>query len=150
MDTIKSMDSNTIYQTVSVIIAIPSGIAASIAIYLFFFQRKPISSIFHLLLNYSFQISLTELNSKLEKLNALNANDEEDKIEVVNIFNEITGQIRGNSVLKEKCDDILKKISKYAENPRGLDEPKKRSLVSELREKLRNIDIQNYGEIVRR
>ena len=144
------MDFEIIYKIVSIISSIFTTIAAGIAIYLFIFKRKSISSIFHLLLNYSFQISMTELRTKLEKLNDLNANDDEHKEEVINIFNEIEGQILGNSVLKENCDDILEKISKYIDNPKRLTEPKKRSMVSELRENLRSIDIQNYGDIIRR
>lgn len=143
------MDFATIYQITSFISAIFSGTAAGIAIYLFLFKRKSISSIFHLLLNYSFQISLTELKIKLERLNDLSVNDEKQREEVINIFNEITGQIRGNSVLIEKCEIILEKISNYAENPKGLTEPIKRNIVSELRENLRNIDIQRYNEIIK-
>lgn len=143
------MDLSTIYQITSFINAILSGAAAGIAIYLFIFKRKSILSVFHLLLNYSFQISLTELKTKLERLNDLTVNDEKQRDEVINIFNEITGQIRGNSILIEECDGILGKISNYAENPKGLTEPKKRSIVSELREKLRNVDIQRYGEIIK-
>lgn len=143
------MDFATIYQITSFISAIFSGTAAGIAIYLFLFKRKSISSIFHLLLNYSFQISLTELKIKLERLNDLSVNDEKQREEVINIFNEITGQIKGNSVLIEKCEIILEKISNYAENPKGLTEPIKRNIVSELRENLRNIDIQRYNEIIK-
>ena len=145
-----NMDFETIYKIVSFISSIFSAIAAGIAVYLFIFKRKSILSVFHLLLNYSFQISLTELRTKLERLNDLSANDEEQKEEVINIFNEIAGQIMGNSVLSKECGVILEKVSKYAENPQGLTEPKKRSIVSELRENLRNVDIQSYSEIIRR
>ena len=144
------MDFETIYKIANLTSSIFSTVAAGIAIYLFTFKRKSISSIFHLLLNYSFQISMTELRTKLEKLNDLNANNGEHKEEVINIFNEIEGQILGNSVLKKKCGDILEKISKYIDNPKILTEPKKRSMVSELRENLRSIDIQNYSDIIKR
>ena len=144
------MDFEVIYQVTIFISSIFTGVAAGIAIYLFFYQRKSIASIFHLLLNYSFQISLTELKTKLERLNDLNANNDSHREEVVNIFNEMAGQIRGNPVLNGKCGDILKQISKHAENPRWLTEPKKRSIVSELRENLRNIDVQRYSEIIKR
>lgn len=143
------MDFTIIIQIISFISAIFTGTAAGIAIYLFLFKRKSILSIFHLLLNYSFQISLTELTTKLDKLNGLSVNDTNQRDEVINIFNEIVGQIRGNSVLIEKCDIILEKISNYAENPKGLTEPIKRNIVSELRENLRTIDIQRYSEIMK-
>lgn len=144
------MDFETLYKVVNFFSSIFSAFAALIAIYLFVFQRKSISSIFHLLLNYSFQMSMTELRIKLDKLNGLNANENEHKEEVINIFNEIEGQILGNSILKKKCDDILKKISTYVNNPINLTEAKKRSIVSELRENLRDIDIQRYSEIITR
>lgn len=141
---------DTIYQIVTFIDAIFSIVAAGIAIYLFIFKRKYIVSIFDALLNYSVQISLSELRSKLDRLNEKNANDKEQQEDVINIFNEIEGQIRGNKVLKEKCNVILKKMSKYTENPSNLTEPKKRSIVSELRETLRDVDFQNYNQIIER
>lgn len=144
------MDFETLYKVVNFFSSIFSAFAALIAIYLFIFQRKSISSIFHLLLNYSFQMSMTELRIKLDKLNGLNANENEHKEEVINIFNEIEGQILGNSVLKKECSDILEKISKYINNSINLTEAKKRNIVSELRENLISIDIQKYGDIIKR
>lgn len=144
------MDFETLYKVVNFFSSIFSAFAALIAIYLFVFQRKSISSIFHLLLNYSFQMSMTELRIKLDKLNGLNANENEHKEEVINIFNEIEGQILGNSVLKKECSDILEKISKYINNPINITEANKRNMVSELRENLISIDIQKYGDIIKR
>lgn len=144
------MDFDTIYKIIDFISTILSGIASGIAIYLFIFKRKTISSIIHFLLNYSCQISLTELREKLERLNELSADDEKQNIEIVNILNEIAGQIRGNPILNKKCDEILKTISKYAEKTKILTEPKKRSIVWELRENLRSIDIQTYNELCER
>ncbi len=139
-----------IYQLATFIEAIFSIVAAGIAIYLYIFKRKYIASILDVLFNYSVQISLSELRTKLDRLNEMNANDKEQHDDVINIFNEIEGQMRGNKVLKEKCNTIFKQISKYTENPNDLTEPKKRSIVSELRETLRTIDFQNYDEIVKR
>jgi hypothetical protein len=93
-----------IYQIVNLFSSLLSGIVAGIAIYLFIAKRKTITSFFNSLLNYSVQISLTELRNKLDILNSLNADDDEQKIEVINILNDITGQIRGNPVLKKKCN----------------------------------------------
>lgn len=125
-------------------------VASGIAIYLYFFKKEVIKSIFDLLLNYSIQISISELKVKLEKLNDLTANDAEQKEEITNILNEIVGQLRGNSILKESCKEILTKLSHFAENSANLTEPQKRSIVSELRENLRNIDLQNYNDLIRR
>eukprot|EP01133_Synstelium_polycarpum_P004197 gene4198-4891_t len=43
--------------------------ASAIAIYLFVFKRDAIASVFSLLLNYSYQLSLTELKEKLDRIN---------------------------------------------------------------------------------
>ena len=102
----------------------------------------------HILLNYTFQITLRELNTKIDRLNDFNADDKNHRDTVILILNEVVGQMRGNPVLSKKCNSILKKLSKYAEKPDNLTEPKKRSLVSELRETLRNIYIHNYKEMV--
>jgi hypothetical protein len=124
-------------------------VASGIAIYLFFFKRNSISSVFRLLLNYSFQITLTELKTKLEQLNDLNTNDAADKGEIINKFSELAGQINGNKLLLKNCGEISRKLLRYAGNPSKLTEPIKRSLISELREKIRGIDVQNYDEIIR-
>lgn len=137
-----------IYQTFSFLDVIFSTIAAIIVIYLFFSKRKAIASIYHFLVNYSIQISLKELETKFDKLNEYNADDSIHRNSVINILNEIIGQMRGNPILALKCKLILKKLSEYEENPDILTEPKKRSLISELRETLRNINIQSYDELL--
>lgn len=109
-------------------------IASGIAIYLFLFKRNEISKAFKTLVTYSSQISLTELKFKLERLNELNYENLDEKKEIVNIFNDIVGQLQGNKMLSEKCESILNKLKKAISKNSGLTEPKKRSLVSELRE----------------
>lgn len=139
-----------IYKITGFISSILAAFAAGIAAYLFFFKRKPIISIFRLLINYSMNLSLTELKTKLEKLNEFNANDSQQIEDMLNIFHEIIGQIQGNSVLKEKCDTILSKIKNFVNSPKLISEPRKRSLVSELRENLRNLELETYDYIFRR
>lgn len=139
-----------ILKYINVIASIVQGIAAGIAIYLFIYKRDKIRSVFNLLVNYSFQTTLSELKTKLEKLNEYNVGDSDQKNYVTCILNEIEGQIRGNAVLVDKCNKILRKISICTKEPETLTEPKKRSLVSELRETLRNIDLQNYDELMKR
>ena len=137
-----------IVDSISFLANIFTIIASGIAIYLFVFKRDAVKSVFKVLTNYSYQISLSELKIKLERLNELSVNDQSQSDEIINIFNEIVGQIRGNVMLKNKCEIILKKLTRYAETPRILTEPKKRSIISELREKLRHIDIQNIDELM--
>ena len=123
-------------------------IASGIAIYLYIFKRDTISSAFKVLVNYSYQITLSELRAKLERLNDLNENEPTHVEQIINILNEIVGQIRGNKNLRHEFEDVLEKISELAENPKGLTEPKKRSLVSELREGLRHYDVNSYKDMM--
>lgn len=137
-----------IYYAFDFLNVVVSSIAAIIVIYIFFSKRKAIASIYSLLVNYSIQISLKELDTKLDKLNEYNADESTHRNNVNNILNEIIGQIRGNPILALKCKLILKKLSEYEENSNILTEPRKRSLISELRETLRNINIQSYDELL--
>lgn len=123
-------------------------IASGIAIYLFVAKREVISSALHVLLNYSSQITLAELKAKLERLNDLSVNDPNQINDVVNIFNEIIGQIRGNKILSKQFKEVISKVSDMVGDKRRLSEPKKRALVSELRERLRNIDVDNYADLI--
>jgi hypothetical protein len=122
--------------------------ASGIALYIFFFNREKINSALNFILNYSNQLTLTDLKFKIERLNDYNATDSNQKNEVINILNEIEGQILGNKNLKLKLEEQLNKIETFTSNPKNLTEPKKRSLVSELKESLRNLDISNYGNII--
>jgi len=121
---------------------------SGLGIYIFYFNRDKIVSAINFILNYSNQLTLTDLKFKIERLNDYNANDASQKIEVVNILNEVEGQILGNKNLKEKLGEQLEKIENFTTNPKLLSEPKKRSLVSELKESIRNLDISNYGDII--
>lgn len=122
--------------------------ASGLGIYIFYFNKEKIVSAINFILNYSNQLTLTDLKFKIERLNDYNSNDAGQKIEVVNILNEIEGQILGNKNLKEKLLQQLEKIENFTANPKLLTEPKKRSLVSELKESIRNLDISNYGDII--
>ena len=125
-----------------------SGIAASIAIFVFFFNRDKIKNALNILINYSYQLTLSELKYKIERLNDYNASDQAQKLEVINILNEIEGQINGNKSLKLKLSEQLNKISNFVDNVKSITEPKKRSLVSELRESIRHLDISNFNKII--
>jgi hypothetical protein len=125
-------------------------LASAIAIYLFIVNKEKISSAINLLLNYSKQITLSELKFKIERLNDFTTNDVEQKKEVINILSEIEGQILGNKKIENELKIQLEKISDFVDNSKSLTEPKKRSLVSELRESVRNIDISNYQSIVKK
>jgi hypothetical protein len=117
-------------------------VASALAIYVFFANRTKISAALNLLLNYSFQTTLSELKEKLEMLNKYSMNDSSGEAEIRNILHEITGQIRGNSRLSAAIPELISKIENLSTSKK-LTEPLKRSLVSELREQLKTIQVNN-------
>ena len=123
-------------------------IASGVAIYLFTSNKEKLSSALNAIVNYSIQLTLSELKYKVERLNDYTTNDKDQLVEVINILNEIEGQIIGNKVLESALSEQLAKISNFTNSPRTLSEPKKRSLVAELREKIRHIDLSNYRKII--
>jgi hypothetical protein len=123
-------------------------LASGLALIIYFKNKDKITSAINFILNYSNQLTLTDLKFKIERLNEFNSSDADQKIEVINILNEIEGQILGNSNFKSKLEIQLGKIENFTSNPKLLTEPKKRSLVSELKESVRNLDVSNYNDIV--
>lgn len=115
--------------------------ASGIALYLFFFKGSYISSVFNALLNYSTQITLTELHKKLDTLNGLKATEPNDRSEILNVLNDISGQLKGNLTLKAHCSDLIDQLSKYTGTKVKITEPAKRALVSEIRETVRHVGI---------
>lgn len=53
-------------------------LASGIAIWLFFTKASEIKTAFRLLLNWSFQLTLTDLKSKIERLNEYSAKKPEE------------------------------------------------------------------------
>lgn len=133
---------------ISLISNIFAIVASGIVIFVFFVKRKAISSVFSLLINYSYQLTLSELKEKLERLNDNNVNDDEQREHIVNILNELMGQIKGNSKLKVHFIEQMQDIEKFTSNKKQLTEPRKRALVSELREKIRHLNIISIDELV--
>lgn len=118
-------------------------LAGGLALYIFYAKRKSIASIFNLLINYSYRITLSELQYKLESLNNYNASEPSDLDEIMNILHEIIGQVKGNDILINELNDIVVKIEAYCDGKKPLTEPRKRGITSELRERLRNLDIRS-------
>jgi hypothetical protein len=137
------------FNFIQLITNILTAIASGIAIYIFIFKRKVIASIFKILLNYSSQITLSELKIKLDRINDLDVSNTDHYGKVMNLLNEIVGQIRGNQKLKRQCSNMLEKLEVFTDNPKNkLTEPKKRNLISELKETIRHIDLENIDELV--
>ncbi len=117
--------------------------ASAIAIYLFVWKKKPISTAIKALLNYSLQITLSELRAKLDRLNELNTNDPDQKEQVINIICEILGQLRGNKRLRGAYPILLKELMELTNKPEKLNEHTKRRVVAELRESLNSLSISD-------
>jgi len=124
-------------------------IAAAIAIIVYFRNKDKIASSINFILNYSKQMTLSDLKNKIERLNDYKASDEKGRSEIINILSEIEGQISANKSIKNELSEQFGKICQFISSPKLLTEPKKRSLVSELRECIRNIDIHNQKEIIK-
>lgn len=120
--------------------------ASSLAIYIYFANRGKISAALQILLNHSFQTTLAELKEKLERLNEYNANEAKDVPEIRSILHEIAGQMKGNKRFQDAAPELATKIEGVAESKR-LTEPIRRSIVSEVREQLRNIQVNNIDSI---
>ncbi|RUO36101.1 hypothetical protein CWE13_09520 [Aliidiomarina shirensis] len=123
-------------------------VASGIAIYLFVAKRKTISSLVDVLFNYTYQLTLSEVKEKIERLNEYNAKDPEQCEKIINIFNEIIGQIRGNDNLKTIFAEMLGELESLVADKRRLTEPKKRAAVSELRERLRHLNVKSIDNLV--
>lgn len=123
-------------------------LASGLALYIFYAKKGEISSVFKLLINYTHHLSLSELKEKIERLNEYNAKDPDQCDKIVNIFNEIIGQIRGNDKLKNHFSKILINIESTVADRRRLTEPRKRMLVSELRERIRHLNVSNIDHLV--
>lgn len=125
-------------------------IAASlVALTVYFSNRDKITSAINVLLSYSNQVALSDLRQKIERMNDYNVGDPAGKTEILNLLHEIDGHINGNLQLKEKLFDQKNKLNMFTSNPRLLNEQLKRSLVSELKESLRSIDLSNYSEVLK-
>lgn len=122
--------------------------ASGIAIYIFIAKKEAIRSLFNTLINYTFQLSISEIKEKLERLNDYNAKDSDDMEKIVNILNEIIGQIKGNEKLKSHFAELLSRIEELVDSRRKLTEPRKRAIVSELRERLRHLNVTSIDNLV--
>ena len=129
-----------------------SSLASLIAVYLFLFKRKAIVSAFSVLLNYSQQLTLSEIKEKLELLNNFNASEPAHADTISNIFHELLGQMRGNDKLTILMSVQIKKLELLFDfdnevSVRQISEAKKRALISEIREKVRHLNVRNVDEL---
>lgn len=119
-----------------------------IALTLLVKKGPAIASAVKLLINFSFQTTLSELRQKLERLNEYHAGDPDGNIEVVNIFHELHGQISGNPRVLAAMPDVAQRLQKMLNSTKAITEPRKRAMISELREVLRNMDVESIERYV--
>ena len=119
--------------------------ASSIAICVFILKRKELSSALALLLNWSYQTTLSDITGKLDRLNEYNATEPTDLPEIKNILHEIAGQMRGNPHLLLAAPVLPDRIESLA-GGRKLTEPNKRTMVAEVREVIRNLQLRNIKQ----
>ena len=136
------MDFKIVVDAVSFIANLLSAATGCIALWVFFRKGKEISTAFRLLVNWSFQTTLTDLRGKLDRLNEYNANETTDHPEIRNILQELAGQVRGNTRLRTSAPDLASRLETFATRSR-LAEPAKRAMVAEMREILRNIQVNS-------
>lgn len=139
---------NYTVETFSFLSAFFSTFASIIVIYLFLFKRAAVTSLISFISNYSYQLSLSELKEKLEKLNDYSAKEDAERETILNILHDIVGQVRGNSKLSVHLKKQVQEIELYSDSPKHLTEPRKRALVSELKERLRTLNIENMDDLM--
>lgn len=120
--------------------------ASAIAIGVFFAKRKELSTALALLINWSYQTTLSDIVGKLNRLNEYNASETDDLAEIRNILHEIAGQFRGNARLLESAPTIPARLESLAAGKK-LTEPNKRSMVAEVREVIRNLKLNSIDPI---
>lgn len=118
-------------------------VASALAIIVFFAKRKELSTALTLLLNWSYQTTLSDVVGKLDRLNEYNANEPDDVGEIRNILHEIAGQFRGNARLAGAAPNLPDRIEILA---RKITEPYKRSMVAEIREVIRNLQVSSIEQ----
>lgn len=138
-------DFKTIADVASFIANCFTIITAGIAIYLFKVKGPALSAALNLLLNFSFQTTLGELKEKLERLNEYKAQDATDNLEIVNIFHELLGQITGNARVSTAMPDVVIKLEKML--AKEITEPKKRAMISLIREKLKTMNVETATDM---
>lgn len=111
--------------------------------FIYITKKGAIGAAFKLILNYSYQTTLSELKEKLERLNEYNANDDQELVEIINILHEIHGQILGNPTLRSNMYEASQKLSAIIDSKKKLSEPRKRALVSEIREQLKHLNAES-------
>lgn len=117
-----------------------------LTLYLFIAKRKEIATAFNLFMNFSYQTTLAELRWKLDKLNEYRVTEPTHIEEIRSLIHDVAGQIRGNRKINDADPELAKALEKFADG--NMTEPKKRSVISNVREKIKNLGIDNFEDIM--
>jgi hypothetical protein len=121
--------------------------AAALAFYIFFSQRKKLGAALNALIGYSFQLTLSEIKEKLERLNDLNVSNDEQREKVHLLLSELVGQLNGNATLRGRLAESIRVLERMVSSGAKLTEPKKRTIVSQLREQIRQVGIHGADKL---
>jgi hypothetical protein len=147
---IKEYEVNTwgiISNCISLLADVLTIVVGVITLYLVIWKRKKISAVVKGLMNYAFQLTISDLKSKLDSLNKLSMEDEKTAKEAIGVFHDILGQIKGNPKLHSPLvSEFYDKLEKVLKLKKPIEDTRKRALVSELREILRYINVENVDD----
>jgi hypothetical protein len=115
-------------------------------VYLFIAKRKEIASAFKLLMNFSYQTTLAELRWKLDKLTEYRVTEPTHVDEIRSLIHDVAGQIKGNKKLNSSNPELAKTLEKFADG--AMTEPKKRSIISNVREQIKTLAVDNLEDIM--
>ncbi len=138
-----------LYILVTFIDSVLSIVLALSAIYILATKGKAVKKLFTLLTNYSLHKTINELHDKLNRINAYSGDDKTPSVkkEIINIFQEVRGQIDGNIFLKNEFIEDFEELKEYLNNNKKLTEADKRYLVTKLREKLETFNVKLFNDL---
>jgi len=121
-------------------------LASALALYLYFFRRGEISAAIKAISNFAYQSTLAELRQKLEVLSNLHANNADQIDDINSTWHDVCGQIEGNPSLVVECAEFVRRVKRTTTRAAPISQPQHRALISQLREKLRHIDVTTFVE----
>lgn len=126
------------------IVTIVSG---SLALYIYFFKKDIITNFFSTMMTFALQTTLKELFDNLDNLKKTNAESTEGKRTALHILCDIEGQLSGNQVLSASMSSTIAKLKPFTNRKKELDEGRKLSLVSEIKENLRTLQVTEISKL---
>ncbi|WP_460759436.1 hypothetical protein [Lysobacter fragariae] len=120
--------------------------ASALALYLYFFRRGEIGAAIKAIANFAYQSTLAELRQKLEALANLHASNGDHLDDIVSTWHDVCGQIEGNPALVVECAEFVKRVKRATNRATPISQPQHRALISQLREKLRHIDVTTFAD----